>query len=185
MQITKTFTPHSISEWRTWLENNHESETEIWLIFDTSLKNVNYIESVYEAICFGWIDGIAKKMNTTQLAQRFTPRKQKSNWTELNKERARWLIRNNKMTPAGSEVLPDLDRQFIIPDHIEKEINSVPKLLQNFQKFPELYKRVRVSYINEFKKGTPEYAKRLAYFVKQTYLNRMFGNWSDSGKLLT
>ncbi|HRF97451.1 MAG TPA: hypothetical protein PLZ51_19725, partial [Aggregatilineales bacterium] len=64
--------------------------------------------AVEEALCFGWIDGIAKRMDSERTVQRFTPRRAKSNWTELNKERARRLIASGLMTEAGFATLPDL-----------------------------------------------------------------------------
>jgi len=109
MQITKTLYIKNRDEWRQWLSENHATAKEIWLISyskDSGKRSILYLHAVEEALCFGWIDGIAKKIDDERLAQRFTPRRPKSNWTELNKERAKRLIQSGKMTEAGLKVLP-------------------------------------------------------------------------------
>jgi uncharacterized protein YdeI (YjbR/CyaY-like superfamily) len=75
MKITETLELATRKDWRSWLEQHHDSKKEIWLV--RSNKEFSYLDSVEEALCFGWIDGIAKKTDTAQLAQRFTPRKKK------------------------------------------------------------------------------------------------------------
>jgi uncharacterized protein YdeI (YjbR/CyaY-like superfamily) len=91
------------------LEENHQSKKEIWLIQykkATKKPSINYVEAVEEAICFGWIDGLEKSMDAERYALRFSPRRPKSNWTETNKERARKLIAQRKMTESGRAALP-------------------------------------------------------------------------------
>jgi uncharacterized protein YdeI (YjbR/CyaY-like superfamily) len=102
MEITVTIEPHERAAWRLWLEQNHEQATEIWLIYQQrSEGGITYLDIVEEALCFGWVDGLAKKYDANRTAQRLTPRWARSNWTELNKERVRRLIREGLMTPAG------------------------------------------------------------------------------------
>jgi uncharacterized protein YdeI (YjbR/CyaY-like superfamily) len=72
----------------------------------TKKPSVNYVEAVEEAICFGWIDGFEKGMDAERYATRFSPRRPKSNWTETNKERARKMIAEGKMTGSGLATLP-------------------------------------------------------------------------------
>jgi uncharacterized protein YdeI (YjbR/CyaY-like superfamily) len=86
MEITNTIKPKDRRGWRVWLEEHHHTLTEIWLLSDNrpEQSTLTYLDAVEEAICFGWIDGIQKRYSTHELAQRFTPRKQRSNWTELN-----------------------------------------------------------------------------------------------------
>lgn len=90
MQVTTIFKPKDRTAWRAWLEQHHTSAHEIWLLLEDRPEEnmVSYLEAVEEAICFGWIDGIQKRFSANERAQRFTPRKKRSNWTELNKERA-------------------------------------------------------------------------------------------------
>lgn len=104
MEITKTLKAKSCEEWRKWLEKHHDKEDEIWLVFlkkHTGKRAISYSEAVEEALCFGWIDGIAKRIDEDKYAQRFTPRKNNLNWSELNKSRVKKLIENGKMTDAG------------------------------------------------------------------------------------
>jgi uncharacterized protein YdeI (YjbR/CyaY-like superfamily) len=185
MQITETFKPNSRAEWRTWLEQNHSVKTEIWLVYTRQAKfrAISYLDSVEEALCFGWIDSTNKGLNELDTAQRFTPRKAKSNWTELNKARARRLIKLGMMTKSGQACLPDLTRSKQVPEYIITALATEPNALENFQKFPPLYQRVRVSYIDEMRKRPEELGKRLNNFVQRTGKGELFGNWNDGGRL--
>jgi uncharacterized protein YdeI (YjbR/CyaY-like superfamily) len=186
MDITDTIKPKDRTEWRQWLERQHKTLPEIWLLSDdrTEVPTVAYLDAVEEAICFGWIDGIQKRYSTDELAQRFTPRKRRSNWTELNKARARRLIRLELMTEAGSATLPDLNAEFIVAEDIIEVLKIQPATWFNFLEFPDLYRRVRIGYIEEMRKNLPEFERRLQNFVSKTADNKMFGNWNDGGRLL-
>lgn len=179
MPVTETFYPVHRGEWRAWLQAHHATHREIWLItYGKSSPNpsIPYLHAVEEALCFGWIDGIAKKMDSERNAQRFTPRRPKSNWTELNKERARRLIARGQMTPAGLAVLPDLRIEaFVIPSDILAALQVEPQTWANFQAFPPLYQRIRVGFIDEVRKQPEVFQKRLAHFLQKTRQNKMFG----------
>jgi uncharacterized protein YdeI (YjbR/CyaY-like superfamily) len=185
MDITDTIKPKNRTVWREWLAENNEALTEIWLLSDNRPEEptVTYLDAVEEAICFGWIDGIQKRFSTYELAQRFTPRKRRSNWTELNKERARHLIRLELMTEAGRRTLPDLNTKFIVAEDILEILRAKPNIWSNFLEFPDLYLRVRIGYIEEVRKNRNEFERRLQNFVSKTADNKMFGNWNDGGRL--
>jgi uncharacterized protein YdeI (YjbR/CyaY-like superfamily) len=174
MDITDTIKPKDRTEWRQWLERQHKTLPEIWLLSDdrTEVPTVAYLDAVEEAICFSWIDSIQKRYSTTELAQRFTPRKRRSNWTELNKARARRLIRLELMTKAGNATLPDLDMEFIIAEDIIEVLKTQPATWSNFLEFPDLYRRVRIGYIEEMRKNRLEFERRLQNFVSKTADNR-------------
>ena len=109
MEIGETIYVTTREEFRAWLDENHKIKKEIWLIQYkkvTKKPSLNYDEAVEEAICYGWIDGFKKGMEDDRYATRFTKRRQKSNWTEANKERARRMIEEGKMTEAGKVTLP-------------------------------------------------------------------------------
>ena len=109
MEIGKTIYVTTADEFRKWLEKNYQTKKEIWLIRykkATKKPSLDYVEAVEEAICFGWIDGFEKGMDAERYATRFTPRRPKSNWTDTNKERARKMIAEGRMTPAGRATLP-------------------------------------------------------------------------------
>jgi uncharacterized protein YdeI (YjbR/CyaY-like superfamily) len=109
MEIGETLYVTNRDDFRSWLEKNHKSKKEIWLVQykkATKKPSIDYVEAVEEAICFGWIDGLEKSMDAERYALRFSPRRPKSNWTDTNKERARRLIAEGKMTEAGLANLP-------------------------------------------------------------------------------
>ena len=90
--------------WRDWLQSNHDKEKEVWLIFykkETGEPSMKYEPAVEEALCFGWIDSIIKKIDEKKYARKFTPRKDSSNWSEPNKKRVARLISENRMTKIG------------------------------------------------------------------------------------
>jgi uncharacterized protein YdeI (YjbR/CyaY-like superfamily) len=186
MDITNTIKPIDRAEWRNWLVQNHKTLMEIWVLSDDRPEQptVTYLDAVEEALCFGWIDGIAKRYSSHELAQRFTPRKRRSNWTELNKARARRLIRLGLMTESGSATLPDLDAEFIVADDLLAILRAEPDVWSNYQAFPDRYRRIRMGYIEEMRKNPTEFDRRLQNFLSKTANNKMFGNWQDGGRLL-
>lgn len=186
MEIKTTIRVSCRAEWRSWLMVNHSTESEVWIVSDESSEqpSITYLDSVEEAICFGWIDGIAKRISGTEKAQRFTPRRARSNWTELNKERARRLLRLGLMMDAGERILPDLSAKFEIASDILAAIKVEQKAWEFFQELPELYIRVRVGYIEEARKQPDEFNRRLQNFVSKTSTRKMYGNWNDGERLL-
>jgi uncharacterized protein YdeI (YjbR/CyaY-like superfamily) len=110
MDIGETLLVTTAAGFREWLRAHHRDKKEIWLIQykkATKKPSISYADAVEEAICFGWIDSFEKGMDAERYATRFTPRRAKSNWTEGNKERARKLIAQGRMTAAGLMTLPD------------------------------------------------------------------------------
>lgn len=99
---------HAINriEWREWLEKNHATVEELWLIFyrkSTGVPSIEYKEAVEEALCFGWIDGLRKRFDEKRYGCRFTPRRPRSKWSPLNIKMAEKMLGDGKMTPAGLE----------------------------------------------------------------------------------
>jgi len=95
-------------EWRQWLQHNHATQTEIGLVYfkkATGRPTVSYEESVEEALCFGWIDGIKHSVDSESYMIRFTPRKPKSVWSLVNKNNVEKLIAAGKMTEAGMRMV--------------------------------------------------------------------------------
>jgi uncharacterized protein YdeI (YjbR/CyaY-like superfamily) len=94
----------SRDHWRTWLQENHGTEKEIWLIHykkHTAKPSISYEEAVEEALCFGWIDSIMKSLDDEKYALRYSPRKRGSIWSEANKRRVERMISQGLMTEAG------------------------------------------------------------------------------------
>ncbi|MDP6444487.1 MAG: YdeI/OmpD-associated family protein [Pirellulaceae bacterium] len=93
------------TEWRNWLAENHDQVKDgIWLVFykkKSGRLSMNYEESVEEALCFGWIDSIIKKIDDVKYCRKFTPRKDDSMWSNTNKKRVEKVIKEGKMTDFG------------------------------------------------------------------------------------
>ncbi len=110
MEIGETLYVITRAEFRKWLEENHQTRNEIWLIQykkATKKPSINFHDAVEEAMCFGWTESIGfKGLDAERYVTRYTPRKAKSKWPEKNKERARKLIAEGKMTEAGLATLP-------------------------------------------------------------------------------
>jgi uncharacterized protein YdeI (YjbR/CyaY-like superfamily) len=94
----------SPAEFRAWLEENHDKESEIVVGYykvATGRPSMTWAESVDEALCFGWIDGIRRSLGDEAYTNRFTPRKARSNWSQINIRRVRELTKQGRMHPAG------------------------------------------------------------------------------------
>ena len=92
------------AEFRAWLEAHHADEREVIVGYHrkgTGRPSMTWQESVDEALCFGWIDGIRRRIDEESYSNRFTPRRQRSNWSAINIKRAHELIEEGRMTPAG------------------------------------------------------------------------------------
>ncbi|WP_339608101.1 YdeI/OmpD-associated family protein [uncultured Roseivirga sp.] len=101
---TETYYPKSRTDWRKWLEKNHESEQSVWLVHfksSTKVASLTWSEAVDEALCFGWIDSTRKTIEEERYMQYFSKRKPNSMWSKINKEKVDQLIQNNQMTQAG------------------------------------------------------------------------------------
>jgi uncharacterized protein YdeI (YjbR/CyaY-like superfamily) len=91
-------------DFRRWLRTNHRTAQELWVGFhkkDSGLPSITWPEAVDEALCFGWIDGVRKRVNADSYMNRFTPRRKNSIWSAVNTRRVAGLIRQRRMRAAG------------------------------------------------------------------------------------
>lgn len=184
MEIGKTLYVVRRKDFRNWLQKNHKTEKEIWLIYyklNSGKPRIPYREAVEEALCFGWIDSIVKGIDTEKFAQRFSPRKKNSMLSDLNRERVGKLIKQKKMTAAGLKAIahvyegPADDEKVKISKDILRELKHDKDLWSNFQKFPESYKRIRIGWIESARRRPEVFRTRLNYFLKMTAKNKMYG----------
>ena len=183
MDVTQTLYTSERKDWRNWLKKNYKTEKEIWLIYykKTSGKpRIEYNDAVEEALCFGWIDSTVRKLDEERFAQRFSPRKPRSGYSQANKERLRKLIAENKVTKDVLASLGDLakelaEQKFEVPADILKAIKADKEAWKNFQSFSETYKRIRIAFIDGARNRPQEFQKRLNYFIKMTEKNKQFG----------
>jgi uncharacterized protein YdeI (YjbR/CyaY-like superfamily) len=179
MNISKTLYVTKQTEWRKWLRSNYKTEKEIWLIYPkktTGKPRIEYNDAVEEALCFGWIDSIVKKLDEESTVQRFSPRKPKAPYSQANIERLRFLVAKKKVVKEVTETLGDiLNKKFVIPADILKAIKTNKEAWKNFQQFSDAYKRIRVAFIDGARKRPDEFKKRLRHFVEMTEKNKLFG----------
>ena len=181
MKITKSFTPSRLTDWRNWLEQNHDSEQEVWLIYLKAAldkANIDYESSVEEALCFGWIDSIIQKIDDEKYARKFNPRRMDSKWSETNKRRVLKVIREGRMTEAGmAKVTFDVSEvdtskpkpkppAVQVPEKVEKALKSRPGLWEAFQNISPSYRRNYILWLSDAKK--PEtFERRFQMLVEE------------------
>lgn len=187
MEIENLLPVKSREELRGWLLVYSKTEKACWVI--VSMKPTPdallYLDAVEEALCFGWIDSIKKRISETETGQRLSPRSPKSSWTELNKARVRRLEKLGLMTDEGRKVLPDMDPDsFIIDRVIEQRLREEPQVYANFLAFPALYQRVRIDTIQSVLNQPELFKSRLDKLITHTRENKMYGQWHDDGRLL-
>ncbi len=183
MDITHVFCPPDRASWRAWLEANHQTAAEVWLQTHhtkSGKPRVAYDDAVEEALCFGWIDGITKKYDDTSSVQRYTPRRPKSNLSELNRQRIFKLLRLGKMTEAGlapiRHLLGSEDDPLVIPDDVLEIFQSNAVAWDTFQAFPLNYQKLRMGFVLECRKNNPALSnQRLDNLIKMSEKGKMFG----------
>jgi len=163
-------------DWRTWLEQNYDTSDGVWLIYykkSSGRPSIPYDDSIEEALCFGWVDSIVKKLDDDRFARKFTPRKGKSRWSESNKKRAEKMIGEGKMTEIGLARIREakvsgewsrvpVDRkQLVVPRFFEEALARNQKALENFKNFAPTYKRQFVGWVSSAKREETR-MKRLA-----------------------
>jgi len=179
----KTTHPRTRSQWRKWLEKNHSSSPGVWLIYykkDSGKRKFDYADAVEEALCFGWIDSQPRKIDDERSALKFTPRKTKSVWSKLNKQRIENLIEQKLMTSAGLDKIElakkngswdtlnssDLHADNnSMPDELKKALSKNKKNLANFLAFSTSYRKRFLFWIDSAKTPGTKAAR-----IEQTFL---------------
>lgn len=179
MDIGKTLYVKGRKEWREWLAANFQKEKEIWLVFphkDSGKERISYNDAVEEALSFGWIDSIVKRFGEDSSAQRFSPRKPGSNYSQANKERLKRLLEGGRIHPP---VVPSVEKALGgnvgFPPDIIQAIKQNNKAWSNFQKFSPAYQRIRIAYIEGARNRPDEFKRRLNNFIKKSEQNKQVG----------
>lgn len=168
------------ADWRAWLRRRHKSAKDVWLVFNkkhTGRPRVSYNDAVEEALAFGWIDSTVQKVDEDRYAQRFTPRRTGSPYSQANRERLRAMARQGKVAKDVLATLGDViavEELRIAPD-ILQALKADRAAWENFGPFSESYKRIRIGYIEGARARPDEFAKRLRHFVAMTKKNRLIG----------
>ncbi len=179
MKIGKTLYVKDRKEWREWLGANFNKEIEIWLIYpdkDSGQPRISYNDAVEEALSYGWIDSTSKRFDEHSSAQRFSPRKPGSGYSQANKERLKWLEQNGLIHPSIRESIEKvLKNEFIFPPDIIKSIQKNKKAWENYQSFSPAYRRIRIAYIDGARDRPAEFKKRLENFIRKSEQNKIIG----------
>jgi uncharacterized protein YdeI (YjbR/CyaY-like superfamily) len=165
MKISNTLYVKTREDWRAWLQAHHQTEREVWFIFykkHTGQPSVPYDAAVEEALCFGWIDSIIQRLDDDRYAQKFTPRRNTSNWSALNINRVRKLIEAGRMTEAGlATIPPDLleaaphqprQRELPMPSWMAQALMAHPTAWENFNRLAPSYRRQYIGWISAAKR---------------------------------
>jgi uncharacterized protein YdeI (YjbR/CyaY-like superfamily) len=149
-------------EWRNWLRKHHASDSLIWLVFhkrSTAAKSISYDCAVEEALRFGWVDSIVKRLDDDRYARKFTPRKPESKWSTINRQRyaklkARGLLAAAGLTRSptgrsGDQPRPSLSA---IPSLIETQLKADRRAWDHFEQLAPSYRRAYIAWIDSAKR---------------------------------
>jgi uncharacterized protein YdeI (YjbR/CyaY-like superfamily) len=179
MNIEKTLYVTNRKDWRKWLEKNFDKEKDVWLIYPNKASGkprIVYNDAVEEALCFGWIDSTIRSFDKDSSIQRFSPRRSKSNYSQQNKERIKWLLKHNLIHPSILENAKKVaSEKFVFPKDIIDVLKKDKIAWKNYNAFSDTYKRIRIAYINNTRKRPEEFKKRLNNFINKTRENKLIG----------
>jgi len=166
VDISTALTFKTRLDWRTWLEQHHETSSGVWLVhYKKSLgkKILHHFDTVEEAICYGWIDSTLKKIDDDRFILRYTPRKPTSVWSKINKDKAEQMIAQGKMMPAGFQTIEEAKKRGIwqaaytnkvkdkLPSALKKALMKHPTAWKNFQNFANSYRNQYIGWVNNAK----------------------------------
>ena len=165
--------------WRAWLAAHYAEQSEIWLVSyrkHTGRPSVPYNDAVEEALCVGWIDSTRRGIDDARYAQRFTPRRPGSSFSQTNKERLARLLAQGRVLPAVAAGLGDVRPEaFVIPDDIRAALQANEAAWAFFQSTAPSYQRIRAAYVDHARSSPAEFAKRLRHLVDKSARSEPFG----------
>ena len=161
----KTLRVRRIDQWRRWLEEHHASASEIWLIFykkHTGVASVEYKDALDEALCFGWVDSLVKRLDDRRYALKFTPRRADSRWSDPNRKRYAELKATGRLRPAGIQ-RPPTDRGYDprpprrplparLPPYIQAAFKEHPAARRHFDALGPEQRRRYIAWIESAKR---------------------------------
>jgi len=185
----------SAAAFQRWLEVNHARVSEIWIGFfkkHSGKGGLTYAEAVDEALCFGWIDGLKKRVDDLSYTHRFTPRKPRSNWSRINIQHVQRLKKAGRMTPAGLEAyaarvpersgihsFENAPRELAAAD--ERQFKADEIAWEFFQRQPPGYRRIATWWVISAKKPETR-ARRLGRLIAESRNGRRLGQVGGSNK---
>jgi uncharacterized protein YdeI (YjbR/CyaY-like superfamily) len=183
----KTFLARTLAEWRAWLAEHHDSEAEVWLIFHkvhTGVPCIEYKDALDEALCFGWIDSLVKRLDDERFARKFTPRRADSRWSTVNRKRYAVLKATGRVQPAGlaraptnrTSAPPEPRRELParLPKYIQAALEKQPAALRTFQSLPPEQRRRYFAWIDSAKRDETK-ARRLEEAIRLLAAGKVLG----------
>ena len=176
-------------QWRAWLEANHATVAELWLVFHkkhTGRGGLVYDEAVEEALCFGWIDGILKRIDDERHMIRFCPRRKNSIWSERNKERVGRMIKQGLMTEVGLakvreakengqwDKAAERENVSVLPAELTEALAEDERARLNFEKLAPSYRRQFIYWVSTAKREETR-RKRVTEAVRMIRENKRLG----------
>ena len=161
MNDVEDYCPYDKQDWRKWLELNHNKKEAVWLIFykkKSSNSNLNWSESVDEALCFGWIDSVKRPIDIEKYKQYFSKRKANSTWSKINKDKVDYLTSENLMQEAGYKTIEiakkngswsilDEVEALVIPEDLKKEFNERVGSLEYYESLSKSAKKILLAWV--------------------------------------
>ena len=192
----ETFYPESIAEWRAWLQENHLSKQAVWLVcyrIKSGKKSIRWSESVDVALCFGWIDSVPRKVDDERTSLYFSPRKPKSEWSKINKDRIKGLIARGEMAPAGLTAIEVAKQNgswdtltqsdlLLIPDDLSAEFAKYRSANANFNAFPPSTQKAILAWIYAAKTDVTR-QKRVQLTAELAEQNIRANQWRPKNEL--
>jgi uncharacterized protein YdeI (YjbR/CyaY-like superfamily) len=169
----------SSADWEQWLEDNHTVSEGVWIKMakkGADIESVRYPEVLESALCFGWIDARREALDERYFLQRFTPRRPRSRWSRINREKAEQLITDGRMRPAGLvevqrakgdgrwQAAYEGQKRSTIPDDLQRELDARPKARAFFAELSSQNRYAIIYRLNDAKKPETR-ARRLEKFV--------------------
>ena len=161
----KTLEVRTVEQWRDWLDEHHDTDSEVWLVFykkHTEIRSIDYKDALDEALCAGWVDSLVKRLDDRRYALKFTPRRPDSRWSDTNKKRYAELKASGRLKAAGIE-RPPTDRGYgprparlplpsKLPAYIEAELRKHAAARRHFEALSSAQRRRYVAWIESAKR---------------------------------
>jgi len=157
----KTLDVPTVEHWRSWLADHHSTESEVWLVFHkrhTGRPSIAYEDALDEALCFGWVDSLVKRLDDVRYARKFTPRKPDSKWSTVNRKRYTQLKAKGRLMTAGlnrapthRSYAPPRPSTSTIPQYIQEALQKSPAAGRNFESLAPSYRRNYIGWIDSAK----------------------------------
>jgi uncharacterized protein YdeI (YjbR/CyaY-like superfamily) len=179
-----TLVVRSRQQWRDWLQKHHDSDAGIWLVFPkrhTVETSIGYDDAVEEALCFGWIDSLVKRLDEDRYARKFTPRKAQSRWSTINRQRYQKLKAGGLLAAPGLMRAPtarcgDQPRPSLsaIPSYIENQLKADRRAWNYFEQLAPSARRNYIAWIDSAKREETK-ERRLGEAIRLLASGRKLG----------